>query len=148
MIAVVGAGMAGLVAAARLRELGRDIAVHEKGTRLGGSMLVSSCVLWRHREWDDFCSECPAGDERLQRLLWERFDESVEWLMSRGAVPVWDETGNPGTVGKRFDPKGLVEALPDHTLQGRFAGGTLAPHLVPIAVAPDHAARQPHRAAR
>ena len=43
---------------------------HEKGTRLGGSMLLSSCVIWRHREWSDFRRECPAGDPALQRLIW------------------------------------------------------------------------------
>jgi succinate dehydrogenase/fumarate reductase flavoprotein subunit len=103
--------MAGLVAAARLRELGRDVVVREKGTRLGGSMLLSSCVVWRHREWEDFRRECPGGDERLQRFLWERLDDAIAWLESRGAPVVWHETGNPLTVGKRFDPRGIVEAL-------------------------------------
>ena len=37
---VAGAGMAGLVAAARARELGADVVVHEKGDRPGGSMLL------------------------------------------------------------------------------------------------------------
>jgi succinate dehydrogenase/fumarate reductase flavoprotein subunit len=103
--------MAGLVAAARLRELGRDVVVREKGTRIGGSMLLSSCVIWRHREWEDFRSECPAGDERLQRVIWERLDDAIAWLESRGAPVVWHETGNPLTVGKRFDPRGIAEAL-------------------------------------
>jgi len=103
--------MAGLVAAARLRELGCDVVVREKGTRIGGSMLLSSCVVWRHREWEDFRRECPGGDERLQRVVWERLDDAIAWLESRGAPVVWHETGNPLTVGKRFDPKGVVEAL-------------------------------------
>jgi succinate dehydrogenase/fumarate reductase flavoprotein subunit len=108
---VAGAGMAGLVAAARLRELGRDVVVREKGTRIGGSMLLSSCVIWRHREWEDFRRECPGGDERLQRAVWERLDEAIVWLESRGAPVVWHDTGNPLTVGKRFDPRGIAEAL-------------------------------------
>jgi fumarate reductase flavoprotein subunit len=103
--------MAGLVAAARLRELGRDVVVREKGTRVGGSMLLSSGVLWRHREWEDFRRECPGGDELLQRVVWERLDEAIAWLESRGAPVVWRETGNPLTVGKRFDPRGIVDAL-------------------------------------
>jgi fumarate reductase flavoprotein subunit len=103
--------MAGLVAAARLRELGRDVVVREKGTRVGGSMLLSSGVLWRHREWEDFRRECPGGDKRLQRVVWERLDEAIAWLESRGAPVVWHETGNPLTVGKRFDPRGIVDAL-------------------------------------
>jgi len=111
VIVIAGAGMAGLVSAARLRELGHDVVVREKGTRVGGSMLLSSCVIWRHREWDDFRRECPDGDERLQRVVWQRLDDAIAWLESRGAPVVWHETGNPRTVGKRFDPKGVVEAL-------------------------------------
>jgi succinate dehydrogenase/fumarate reductase flavoprotein subunit len=103
--------MAGLVAAARLRELGCAVNLTEKGTRIGGSMLLSSCVIWRHREWEDFRRECPGGDERLQRLVWERLDDALEWLASLGAPVVWQETGNPRTTGKRFDPRGLTEAL-------------------------------------
>jgi fumarate reductase flavoprotein subunit len=110
-VVVAGAGMAGLVAAARLRELGCDVVVREKGTRVGGSMLLSSCVVWRHREWEDFRRECPGGDERLQRVIWERLDDAIGWLESRGAPVVWHETGNPLTVGKRFDPRGIVDAL-------------------------------------
>jgi succinate dehydrogenase/fumarate reductase flavoprotein subunit len=110
-IAVAGAGMAGLVAAARLRELGCEVDLTEKGMRAGGSMLLSSCVVWRHREWDDFRRECPGGDEALQRVVWQRLDEAIEWLVSLGAPVVWEETGNPRTVGKRFDPRGLTELL-------------------------------------
>jgi succinate dehydrogenase/fumarate reductase flavoprotein subunit len=110
-VQIAGAGMAGLVAAARLRELGQTPTVFEKGTRIGGSMLLSSGVIWRHRDWDDFRRECPTGDERLQRMVWERLDEALAWLESKGAPVVWEETGNPRTVGKRFEPRGLATAL-------------------------------------
>lgn len=103
--------MAGLAAAVRLRELGVDAVVREKGTQPGGSMRLSSCVIWRFREWEDFRSECPTGDERLQRAVWERLDDAIEWLVSLGAPVVWEETGNPRTVGKRFDPVRLTEVL-------------------------------------
>jgi fumarate reductase flavoprotein subunit len=103
--------MAGLCAAARARELGAAPAVYEKGTRPGGSMLLSSCVIWRFREWGDFRAECPSGDERLQRLVWERLDEAIAWLESLGAPVVAHETGNLRTTGKRFDPRGLTDAL-------------------------------------
>ena len=103
--------MAGLAAAARARELGAQPVVYEKGRRAGGSMLLSSCVIWRYRDWDDFRTECPTGDERLQRVVWERLDEGIAWLESLGAPVVAHETGNPRTLGKRFEPRGLTESL-------------------------------------
>jgi len=103
--------MAGLSAAARARELGAAPVVYEKGTRPGGSMLLSSCVIWRFREWDEFRAECPGGDESLQRVVWERLDEGLAWLESLGAPVVEPDTGNPRTVGKRFDARGLTETL-------------------------------------
>lgn len=108
---IAGAGMAGLVAAVRARELGLDPVMIEKGTRPGGSMLLSSCVVWRHLEWEDFRADCPGGDEALQRLVWERLDDALAWLVSLGAEPVWEDTENPRTTGKRFDPRALTTLL-------------------------------------
>jgi hypothetical protein len=45
--------------------------------------------------------------------VWERLDQALEWLRALGAPVVWEETGNPATVGKRFDPRGLTEVLAD-----------------------------------
>ena len=108
---VAGAGMAGLVAAARARELGTDPVVLEKGDRSGGSMLLSSCVVWRYKTFEDFRRECPGGDERLQRIVFDGFDEALEWLVSLGPEVLWEETQNPLTTGKRFEPRSLTEAL-------------------------------------
>ena len=103
--------MAGLVVAARLRELGVRAVVHEKGSRVGGSMLLSSCVIWRHREWSDFRRECPGGEPALQRLIWSRLDSALDWLAAQGAEPISTETGNPLTTGWRFAPVDLARAL-------------------------------------
>jgi fumarate reductase flavoprotein subunit len=103
--------MAGLCAAARARELGASPVVSEKGDRPGGSMLLSSCVIWRYRSFDEFRRQCSGGDRALQRLVWERLDDALAWLESLGARVVSRETGNPLTVGVRFDPRGLTEAL-------------------------------------
>jgi succinate dehydrogenase/fumarate reductase flavoprotein subunit len=108
-LVVAGAGMAGLVAAAEARRLGAAPAVFEKLDEPGGSMRLSSGVIWRHRE--RFLSECPDGDRELQRLLFERLDADMEWLESLGAPVVSRETGNPLTTGARFDPEGMTEAL-------------------------------------
>src|SRR5215470_17955457 len=103
--------MAGLVAAARLHELGHEPRVLEKGTRAGGSMLLSSCVVWRHLEWERFRAECPGGDERLQRLIWERLGGALDWLEGLGAEPVWRDTENPLTTGRRYDSRALTDVL-------------------------------------
>ena len=122
--------MAGLCAAARARELGAAPVVYEKATRPGGSMLLSSCVVWRFREWDDFRAECPTGDERLQRLVWERLDDGIAWLESLGAPVVAHETGNPRTIGKRFDPRGLTDALVRAAGQVRLGETTEEPTIL------------------
>ncbi len=103
--------MAGLVAAARARQLGAETAVLEKGDRAGGSMLLSSGVVWRHRTLDDFRAECPGGEPALQARIVEELDDALDWLESLGVEPVRRETGNPLTVGRRYDPRALTDAL-------------------------------------
>jgi succinate dehydrogenase/fumarate reductase flavoprotein subunit len=110
-VVVAGAGMAGLVAAARLGELGMTPTILEKGDRPGGSMLLSSGVIWRHQSLEDFRSECPGGDAGLQALVFEQLDERLDWLESLGAAVIARETANPRTFGRRFPPGPLVEAL-------------------------------------
>lgn len=74
-------------------------------------MLLSSCVVWRYREWERFRAECPGGDPEVQRVVWEELDEALAWLEGLGAPVVARETGNPLTTGVRFDPRGLTETL-------------------------------------
>jgi hypothetical protein len=74
-------------------------------------MLLSSCVVWRYRTFEDFRLECPGGDEELQRAVFDGFDEALEWLVSLGPEVVWEETPNPRTTGKRFEPRSLTEVL-------------------------------------
>jgi succinate dehydrogenase/fumarate reductase flavoprotein subunit len=103
--------MAGLVAAARARELGAAPVVFEKGDRAGGSMLLSSGVIWRHRTLSDFRTECPGGDAELQARLVAELDDALDWLEGLGIEPVRRETGNPLTVGRRYDTRALTELL-------------------------------------
>jgi succinate dehydrogenase/fumarate reductase flavoprotein subunit len=110
-LVVAGAGMAGLVAAARARELGAGVTVYEKGERPGGSMLLSSGFVWRYRDWERFRTECPGGDPALQRVVWEGLDDALAWLEGLGAEVVTRETGNPLTTGARFDTRRLTEVL-------------------------------------
>ena len=110
-VTVAGAGMAGLVAAAEARRLGAEVVVHEKLDRAGGSMLLSSGVAWRHRDFARFREECPDGDERLQRLVFDNLDGDLAWVESLGIAPVERSTRNELTAGARFDTAELTEAL-------------------------------------
>jgi succinate dehydrogenase/fumarate reductase flavoprotein subunit len=103
--------MAGLAAAAQARARGATVEIYEKGDRCGGSMLLSSGVIWRHRDFERFRQECPDGDERLQRTLFERLDADLDWLASLGVEPLERGTGNPATTGSRFDTGALTGAL-------------------------------------
>jgi succinate dehydrogenase/fumarate reductase flavoprotein subunit len=133
---VAGAGMAGLVAAARARELGAEVVVLEKGDRPGGSMLLSSGVIWRYREWERFRAECPGGDPTLQRVVWERLDEDLAWLATLGASPSVADTGNADTVGARFDPRELTQALAGRAAAVRLREPlTEVPDGVPVVLA-------------
>src|SRR3954447_20861177 len=112
--------MAGLAAAARARELGVDAVTYERGDVPGGSMRLSSCVIWRYDSLERFRAECPGGDPELQRLVVERLDHAIAWLESLGAEPVWQETGNVRTVGKRFDPEQLTRVLAERAADLRL----------------------------
>ena len=108
---VAGAGMAGLAAAARARELGASVVVHEKADRAGGSMRLSSGVIWRYADFESFRAQCPDGDPELQRAIHEQLDKGLDWLVGLGAVVTDPSTGNPLTVGRRFDTGSLVDVL-------------------------------------
>jgi succinate dehydrogenase/fumarate reductase flavoprotein subunit len=135
-LVVAGAGMAGLVAAVRGRELGAKVVVHEKGDRPGGSMYLSSCVVWRYRDWERFREECSEGDPTLQRVVWEGLDDALAWLEGVGGPVVERETGNPLTTGTRFDPRRLTEALSRRAGEVRLAHPLAElPEGVPVVLA-------------
>lgn len=114
--------MAGLVAAARARELGAEPIVYEKGTRAGGSMLLSSGFIWRYRSVETHLEQCPGADPRLAATIVEQFDEALRWLESLGVELLTRDTGNPLTVGARFNPKQVVSVLANDVRVGETTG--------------------------
>ncbi len=110
-LVVSGAGMAGIVAAVEATERGADVLLLEKGDVAGGSMRLSSGVVWRYRDFRVFREECPGGDPVLQRLVHERLDDDIGWLERLGAPILARSTGNTRTTGARFATRSLVQAL-------------------------------------
>src|SRR5712692_2567520 len=84
-VIVVGAGMAGLVAAVQAQELGAHVVLIEKGDVPGGSLALSGGTLWCARTYDDLRRLVPRGDAELGRVLVEEFGAGVDWLQRCGA---------------------------------------------------------------
>jgi fumarate reductase flavoprotein subunit len=74
-------------------------------------MRLSSGVVWRYASFDSFREQCPDGDVALQRVVHEQLDEALDWMESLGAVVTDPSTGNPLTVGRRFDTATICGAL-------------------------------------
>ena len=85
----------------------RRAACSRRATAPGGSMLLSSGVVWRHRDFERLPrASAPAATRRSSASCFERLDADLAWLESLGAPVVERETGNPRTTGVRFDTRG------------------------------------------
>jgi len=131
-VTVVGGGLAGLVAARRVQELGARVSLFEKGDRLGGSFVYSSGYVWSYKDLRTFRAEAPGGDVALQRLILDRLEPGLSWLEGLGAPVLTRGTGNRLTVGARFDPARTVTALSDRFVDsgGRLLLGAALDGLV------------------
>lgn len=110
-IVIVGAGMAGLIAAIEGLEHDRDVLVLEKGPRAGGSMYLSAGIIYTYDSVERVREEIPHGNPELQQIIVERKDEDLQWLSSLGfdlQEPSGDVTFGSG---KQVDPKPFTEEL-------------------------------------
>ncbi len=112
-VVVAGGGLAGLVAALRVVELGAQVTLLEKGDQIGGSFIYSNGYIWSYKDLQTFRQEAPGGDITLQKLILEQLQDGLDWLEDLGVSPLTRETGNLLTFGARFDPKRTVAALKD-----------------------------------
>lgn len=78
VVAIVGAGIAGLAAAARLLAHGVDVAVFDKGRSVGGRVATRRKAAWQFDHGAQFCT---ARDER--------FAARLAVLAAAGAVSPW-----------------------------------------------------------
>ena len=85
-LCIVGAGMAGLVAALQAQAAGARVTLVEKGDAPGGSLALSGGTLWCAKSYEDLRRLVPRGDPLLGRVLVEDYAEGVAWLQSLGAT--------------------------------------------------------------
>ncbi len=81
---VIGAGMAGLTAAAYAARLGLEVTVIEKAHAPGGTAALSSGYIWTAPSLEALRSEDPDCDPELGAALAEHFPEGLEWIDSSG----------------------------------------------------------------
>ncbi|GGG25947.1 flavocytochrome c [Rhodococcoides trifolii] len=80
---VIGAGMAGLTAAAKAASTGSRVCVLDVGSDVGGSARFAGYV-WTAPDHATMDEHNPNGDSALKRALIDRFDDGVQWIRSVG----------------------------------------------------------------
>lgn len=122
-VVVVGAGMAGLVAAVRAQQLGAKVTLLEKGPAPGGSLALSGGTLWTARTVQDLQRLVPRGHPLLGPILVDDFPDGVAWLQSLGAT-LTPLDSKPDRVVYMMDPN--PGAFIDHMVKTFLQrGGTL-----------------------
>jgi succinate dehydrogenase/fumarate reductase flavoprotein subunit len=106
---VLGAGMAGMSAAARAAQAGARVAVVERGPKEGGSAVFAEFI-WTAPSVEVMREINPEGDPELGRVAVEEFAPAMEWVRSLG-VSVGDPVELLGYgVGHQTDMAALFRA--------------------------------------
>lgn len=106
---VIGAGMAGMTAAARAAKAGKSVMVVEKAPEIGGSTVLSGGKLWTAATLEMFAQECPGGDANLQRTVFERFENTAAWLRATGISVEPESRHLHYGRGYNFDVVGYID---------------------------------------
>ncbi|MCW2928608.1 MAG: fumarate reductase/succinate dehydrogenase flavoprotein-like protein [Thermoleophilia bacterium] len=125
LVAVVGAGLAGLVAAVSAHAAGADVVVLERDEGPGGATAASAGWIWRYRDIATARLLAPRGDHAIHEVLVSGLDDSLAWLEGQGVRLIARGTGRSFTDGARIDPVqalgALADRLPDDAVQRRTA---------------------------
>lgn len=106
---VIGAGMAGLTAAARAASRGATVTVVEKGREIGGSARFAGYA-WTAPTRQIMAEINPHGDEELRNAVVDDFASGLDWIRGRGVecadgVPVLRYG-----IGHAFDTNQYLDA--------------------------------------
>ena len=115
-IAVAGGALGGVSAAVVAAERGKKVVLIEAGPRLGGTAVFSGggIHIWGAKTWEEYSKHCPLAHPVLGRVLFERFDGYVQWLLSTKAPGFYGSSTNRGLtllkyqIGKSILPKGKL----------------------------------------
>ncbi len=77
---ILGAGMAGLAAAAEAAAAGAVVGVAEKLPKTGGSAAMSAGIFWAPRDYEELRARIPGGEPDLGRALTDDYPAAVEWI--------------------------------------------------------------------
>lgn len=110
-VAIVGAGMGGLVAAVRAQREGARVVIVEKGSEPGGTMRRSAGVVWTYKTYDDLHHDIVNGEPDLQRTLVETLPTAWAFLDEIGA-PLGEEAplGDVG-LGRTIPPQDFTDYM-------------------------------------
>lgn len=106
---VIGAGMAGLTAAAKAALDGKKVCLVEVSGDVGGSARFAGYA-WTAPTHEVMDAENPRGDEVLKHALVDRFADGVEWIRSVG-IDVDDAQRilSFGGLGHKFDTNQYID---------------------------------------
>ncbi|RZK71370.1 MAG: FAD-binding protein [Rhodococcus sp. (in: high G+C Gram-positive bacteria)] len=107
-VLVIGAGMAGLTAAARAAISGRSVVVVEKSAAIGGSAQFAGYA-WTAPSHDVMDEVNPDGDPALRRALVDGFSDGIDWIRSLGVDCTDAVTVLRYGTGHQFDTNRYID---------------------------------------
>ncbi len=105
---VIGAGMAGLTAAARASRAGSRVVVLEVSDDVGGSARFAGYA-WTAPDHHVMDEVNPRGDRTLRHALVDRFADGIEWIRSTGVEAMEPVTILGFGTGHQFDTNQYVD---------------------------------------
>jgi succinate dehydrogenase/fumarate reductase flavoprotein subunit len=110
-VVVVGAGMAGLCASIAALESGARVLTIDKGSRVGGSMVLAGGLVWAFDAVAHLDEHMPSGNRLLQELVICDLPDSLAWLEGHGPDLAPSQAHKTFGRGRRLAPTELAPLL-------------------------------------